>query len=988
MFVKGEKMRKNRLIVFFLVSLTFSLLFLFVYNNDFLSNNQDSNTYLSIPQSSATHSQIYIEGNAALDSFCSGNGTDGTFLNPHIIENYLINASGTGSAIEIRNSDRYLIIRYCTLSDSGSQTYDAGIELYYSSNIRITQSSVYSNRNGISLYYSNNNTIMTNNISGNSRGIFIENSNYNTIMDNNASYNTFGIYLYNTDYSKLISNNVSDNNNYGIYLYNSDYSELILNNLSDNNDYGIYFFDSNNNLVTGNYMTKCGLFFHTSFNNSVDTTNLVNNNSVYYFEDKEALIIDGDVFKQIGQLILVNCSNAIISNLDLTNEEGEIVALLLSYSNNNLITGNNVLNYKYGISLSYSNNNSITGNNVLNNQIGISLSDSNNNMLTGNNASNNYYHGIRLYNSDYSELILNNISDNHYGIYLSHSHSSELISNNVLNNNRDGIMLYISFSNFISQNDVSNNNHSGITIERSDYNKINGNRFSFNLQNGMWLDIADYNEIIGNIITDNYDYGICINRLSTDNDIYFNNIEENVNDEVLSGLNGQHNKWDNGSIGNYYGNYVYLYPEATVNGPVWDTPYDLGFDQDDFPLVYPYGHDFVDFSSNNTNPVLNANIVQFFFEGIIFDDIKEFQWNFGDGTANSTDRNPVHIFDSFGYYTITLTVFNSTDIVGVAVKNDFIQFENLIPEANFSVDYKDLRITNNVAHFSYSGSEGDFPIEYQWNFGDGSTNSTEANPYHTFSSFGNYTITLTVVDINGDNDVIVKKDYILYTNLHPIADFTVDSTISIANLIVNFTYTGSGGDYPLTFQWNFGDGTENSTFRNPLHIFTQVGIFTITLTVTDINGDISYIIKENYIQVKLTDTNPTANFLVTVGIIIGVCGAAGIGVFAYKRKSKVALKVSKDGSEIKSVTIQIETLSKLFKSSDSVKIQEAAELIGLSRVEFLNFLIDNRSSLTGLTIDGDILSMNTEEDVNEFINLLDEQFETWKNKEKSKVGKN
>ena len=102
----------------------------------------------------------------------------------------------------------------------------------------------------------------------------------------------------------------------------------------------------------------------------------------------------------------------------------------------------------------------------------------------------------------------------------------------------------------------------------------------------------------------------------------------------------------------------------------------------------------------------------------------------------------------------------------------------------------------------------------------------------------------------------------------------------------------------------------------------------------------------------------------------------------------MSLNVSKDSSEIKSVSVQIETLSDLFKMSESVKIGDAAKLTGLNRVEFLNFLIDNRSSLTGLTIDGDVLTMNTEEDVNEFINLLDEQFETWKNKEKSKVGKN
>ncbi len=399
----------------------------------------------------------------------------------------------------------------------------------------------------------------------------------------------------------------------------------------------------------------------------------------------------------------------------------------------------------------------------------------------------------------------NNASNNVVGIYLFNSDYSELISNNV------------------TYNAV------GITVSYSDYNEIKGNYFSFNSQIGMRLYFTDYNEIIGNYLTNNDQYGILIGSISTFNNIYFNNIEKNSIDDIFPTLNGQNNKWDNGVFGNYWGNYINRNPGATNDGSIWNTPYEIGNEQDNFPLVQPF------------------------------------------------------------------------------------------------------------------------------------VSETE--------------------------------------NLLPIAEFRADTISSNINELVLFSFIGSDGNNPTSFQWNFGDGTENSTLRNPGHNFTKIGSFTITLKVTDSNGDISYTIKENYIQITQENTNPdpdpvdnsTSNLSVTtVGIIIGVCvavGAAGIGVFAYKRKSKVSLKVSKDGSKIKSVTIQIETLSQLFKSSDSVKIEEAADLTGLNRVEFLNFLIDNRSSLKGLTIDGDVLTMNSEEDVNEFVNLLDEQFETWKNKEKSKTGK-
>jgi PKD repeat protein len=37
-------------------------------------------------------------------------------------------------------------------------------------------------------------------------------------------------------------------------------------------------------------------------------------------------------------------------------------------------------------------------------------------------------------------------------------------------------------------------------------------------------------------------------------------------------------------------------------------------------------------------------------------------------------------------------------------------------------------------------------LTYSWNFGDGSALSTEADPTHTFTTVGNYTVTLTVTD--------------------------------------------------------------------------------------------------------------------------------------------------------------------------------------------------------------------------------------------------
>ena len=54
-------------------------------------------------------------------------------------------------------------------------------------------------------------------------------------------------------------------------------------------------------------------------------------------------------------------------------------------------------------------------------------------------------------------------------------------------------------------------------------------------------------------------------------------------------------------------------------------------------------------------------------------------------------------------------------------------------------------------------------------------------------------------------------------------------------LTVSFTATVAGGVEPYSLLWNFGDG-EASRSPNPSHTYYDSGVFTVTLTATDPNG--------------------------------------------------------------------------------------------------------------------------------------------------------
>ncbi|MFN8338025.1 MAG: PKD domain-containing protein [Saprospiraceae bacterium] len=77
---------------------------------------------------------------------------------------------------------------------------------------------------------------------------------------------------------------------------------------------------------------------------------------------------------------------------------------------------------------------------------------------------------------------------------------------------------------------------------------------------------------------------------------------------------------------------------------------------------------------------------------------------------------------------------------------------------------------------------------------------------------------------------MVKSDYITISP-SPTASFTIAAN----GPQVTFTNTGQNG---TSFSWSFGDGN-TSTQTNPVHTYTDNGVYTITETVTNACGSVS-----------------------------------------------------------------------------------------------------------------------------------------------------
>jgi PKD repeat protein/Zn-dependent protease len=124
----------------------------------------------------------------------------------------------------------------------------------------------------------------------------------------------------------------------------------------------------------------------------------------------------------------------------------------------------------------------------------------------------------------------------------------------------------------------------------------------------------------------------------------------------------------------------------------------------------------------------------------------------------------------------------------------------------------------------FDRSEGTLPLRYLWDFGDGTT-STSQNPTHTFAPNGKYTISLTVTNSYGKDTKILPE--FISVGDPPKVDFSVSPTTGILPLSVAFTDKTRGA--AQSWKWDFGDGT-TSTIENPTHTYTKTGTYTVTLS--------------------------------------------------------------------------------------------------------------------------------------------------------------
>jgi parallel beta-helix repeat protein len=425
------------------------------------------------------------------------------------------------------------------------------------------------------------------------------------------------------------------------------------------------------------------------------------------------------------------------------NENDDSGITILDRAGECQIENNIISNYMYGVNIPVSSSlNIISDNEFLNCRDGITVSE-----------------------GSKSSAIKNEISNCQNGITFREG-SENTISNNKISDCQSGITYMEGFENILSNNEISTCKN-GINMGNGDASPseirshVEDNMIT---RNDVGISVGGIGGgyiIAGNTISFN-NYGF--EDYTTGENLIYNNYFNNTVNVNLQENQKIQNIWNTSR--NTGKNII---GGSSTGGNYWANPAGNGFSQTHFDASgdgiseasYPLNNENIDhlplaFSTQKPEPVLpvanfNVNIMKGPAPLFVnFTDSSLYaagrNWDFeNDGNTDSIDVNPVHIYLVPGTYIVNLTAVNENGTNSM-ISTITVFEQNILPVANFS-----MNVTVGSAPLSVQFTDlSENAISWSWDFGNnGQPDSSEKNPLYIYTAPGTYTVNLTVSNGNG-----------------------------------------------------------------------------------------------------------------------------------------------------------------------------------------------------------------------------------------------
>ncbi len=208
-------------------------------------------------------------------------------------------------------------------------------------------------------------------------------------------------------------------------------------------------------------------------------------------------------------------------------------------------------------------------------------------------------------------------------------------------------------------------------------------------------------------------------------------------------------------------------------------------------------------------------------------------WDFDNG-ASATTNSPTHTFQNPGVYNVTFTANGGIQAsVTITVLSSPTAAFSVVGEASgclpLSVSFQDESVA----------AAGASLVSWSWDFGDGGVSiGSNQNPSHIYTLAGVNDVVLVVQDNNGcsssfsiDNLVTTSVPPSLTLNSNPASTSSCNAPFTVDFGATASSNSPSGN--ALTYQWDLGNGVQNSTANPPAQTYAEDGSYPVTVTVTD-----------------------------------------------------------------------------------------------------------------------------------------------------------
>lgn len=256
---------------------------------------------------------------------------------------------------------------------------------------------------------------------------------------------------------------------------------------------------------------------------------------------------------------------------------------------------------------------------------------------------------------------------------------------------------------------------------------------------------------------------------------------------------------------------------------------------------------------------------------------------------------------------------------------------------------------------------------YAWDFnGDGTIDSTDAEPKYTFTKSGKYSVDLNVtvdgISTTSKKTIVVKSQLSVSIVANPAS--------GQAPLNVQFTVAATG-KAPLIYSWDFNqDGVADSILQNPTYTFTLPGEYNLSVKVTDAEGNSGEKVYPLSVTKFDSHLNLTAYFPQTLAI----------------GENQITLLVNNDGTEpVKEINAKLIGVGIQHLTSSSIPLLNPGEQDSLTvKVKVLQSgdltatakILDKSVPITFKVVEE--IKYNKEE-IQTKLNTLKEQFQAQEN---------